>query len=318
MNLSRLKNHIDTAVAADIPISFDFPSEDNCLKWYVTGLIDAEGSFGVHLVKKDNSKTGYGVLVYFEIALNKKDKNLLIIVQDKKKFFFLSLGVSGELYYNKGDDTYKLKISNLFELCNVIVPHFNKYPLFTQKREDFLLMCQVLKILEDKRHLTFEGLREVVQLKSSMNLGLSDKLAKDFPEIKVSPRQIVSTGMPNLDWLSGFIEGEGCFFVSVYNSPKSKLRLAVQLVFKITQHIRDVELLFNIAKLLGSGRVETRKSGDACDFAVTSFKEIDKSIIPYLSQPRYSLKGLKLDNFKDFYKGALSFFFFFILVIILL
>ena len=298
MNLFRLKNYIDTAVAstaADSLTSFDFLQEEECLKWYVTGLIDAEGSFGVHLVKKDNNKTGYGVLVYFEIALNKKDKNLLYIVQEV-------LGVRGELYYNQRDDTYKLKISNLLELCNVIVPHFNKYPLFTQKRVDFLLMCQVLKILEDKRHLTLEGLREIVQLKSSMNLGLSDKLANDFPEIQVLPRQIVSTGLPNLDWLSGFIEGEGCFFVSVYSSPKSKLKLAVQLVFKITQHIRDVELLLNITKVLGCGRVETRRHGDACDFAVTSFKEIDKSIIPYLSQPRYRLKGLKLNNFKDFNK----------------
>jgi KaiC/GvpD/RAD55 family RecA-like ATPase len=102
--------------------------------------------------------------------------------------------------------------------------------------------------------------------------------------------------------LCGFIEGEGCFYVSVYDSPRSKLKQAVQLVFKITQHIRDVELLLNISKLLGCGRVETRKSGDACDFAVTSFKEIDKHIIPFLSESRYRLKGLKLKNFEDFSK----------------
>lgn len=53
---------------------------------------------------------------------------------------------------------------------------------------------------------------------------------------------------------------------------------------------------------MSCGRVETRKSGDACDFAVTSFKEIDKNIIPYLSQPRYSLKGLKKKNLDDFSK----------------
>jgi len=35
---------------------------------------------------------------------------------------------------------------------------------------------------------------------------------------------------------------------------------------------------------------------------VTSFKEIDQFIIPYLSQSRYRLKGLKLKNFEDFSK----------------
>jgi hypothetical protein len=73
------------------------------------------------------------------------------------------------------------------------------YPLFTQKRVDFLLMCKVLQIIENQRHLTLEGLREIVQIKTSINLGLSDKLANDFPDIKVLAREIISTGLPNLD-----------------------------------------------------------------------------------------------------------------------
>lgn len=79
---------------------------------------------------------------------------------------------------------------------------------------------------------------------------LSEKLAKDFPDVKNLPREIVSTGLPNLDWLCGFIEGEGCFYVSIYDSPRSKLKKAVQLAFKITQHIRDKELLLSLSKLI--------------------------------------------------------------------
>lgn len=78
------------------------------------------------------------------------------------------------------------------------------------------------------------------------------------------------------------MEGESCFYVSIYNSPKSKLNYAVQLVFKITQHFRDKFLLENISKLLECGRVETRKSGDACDFTVTSFNEFKNHMIPFL------------------------------------
>ena len=35
----------------------------------MSGLVDAEGSFGVNLVKKESSKIGYSVLIYFEIGL---------------------------------------------------------------------------------------------------------------------------------------------------------------------------------------------------------------------------------------------------------
>jgi hypothetical protein len=240
----------------------------------VSGLVDAEGSFGVNVVRKETSKIGYSVLIYFEIALNKKDRQLLETIKQV-------LGVEKDLYYNKNDDTLKLKLSNLDELINNVMPHFNKYPLFTQKRVDFLLMCKVLEIVQEKRHLTIEGLNEILSIKAAMNLGLSDKLKNEFLTIKPLTRLTVETGIPNKDWLAGFMEGESCFYVSVYNSPKSKLKYAVQLVFKITQHARDVVLLENIFKLLKCGRVEPRKSGDAYDFAVTSFKEFKEYMIPY-------------------------------------
>lgn len=262
--------------------------------WFVSGLVDAEGSFGVNIVRKETSKIGYSVLIYFEIAFNKKDRQLLEIIKQV-------LGVSKDLYFNQNDDTLKLKISNLDELINSVIPHFVKYPLFTQKKVDFLLMCKILEIVQEKRHLTIEGLNEILSIKAAMNLGLSDKLKNEFPShwlIKPLTRLTVDTGMPNKDWLAGFIEGESCFYVSVYNSPKSKLKYAVQLVFKITQHARDVVLLENISKLLKCGRVEPRKSGDAYDFAVTSFKEFKEYMIPYWEN--HPLFGNKSKDYVDF------------------
>lgn len=71
------------------------------------------------------------------------------------------------------------------------------------------------------------------------------------------------------------------FFVSVYKSPKSKLGLAIQLAFKITQHFRDIEFLIGIKKFL-SGRVEKRNK-EACDFTVNSLKDFEFKIIPFFS-----------------------------------
>jgi hypothetical protein len=142
-------------------------------------------------------------------------------------------------------------------------------------------MCKIVELVQVKKHLTRDGLNEIISIKGAMNLGLSDKLKNEFLTVKSLTRLSINTGIPNKDWLEGFMEGESCFFIRVYNSPKSKLKQAVQLAFIITQHSRDKVLLENICKLLECGRVETRKSGDACDFVVTSFNHFKKYMIPY-------------------------------------
>jgi hypothetical protein len=68
-------------------------------------------------------------------------------------------------------------------LINVIIPFFDKYPLITQKRADFILFKQAIELINDGAHLTEEGLTKVVSIKASMNKGLSDKLLTVFPDI---------------------------------------------------------------------------------------------------------------------------------------
>ena len=71
-------------------------------------------------------------------------------------------------------------VSSIEELTNVIIPHFDKYPLATQKRKDFELFKLALGVLKSKKHTTFEGLNQLVAIKSAMNKGLSDKLKSEF------------------------------------------------------------------------------------------------------------------------------------------
>lgn len=257
--------------------------------WFITGLVDAEGSFVVNIVKKDRS---FSAIVSFEIALNEKDKNILEML---KEYFSV-----GNIFYNSCDNTYKWKVSSIDQLYNIIIPHFNKYYLLTQKRADFELFASIVKTIKGKDHLSTKGLQDIVNLKASMNLGLTEKVKIYFPDtIPVNRPKFKNMSIPDPNWLAGFAEGESCFFVSIYNSSKSKIGLAVQLVFKITQHSRDQELLHSIAQFLDCGRVEKR-SGDACDFTVNSIKDFNDKIIPFFL--KYSLLGSKYLNFNDFKK----------------
>jgi hypothetical protein len=45
---------------------------------------------------------------------------------------------------------------------------------------DFLLFKKAVRLVENKEHLTIDGLNQIVNLKTSMNLGLSDMLKYKF------------------------------------------------------------------------------------------------------------------------------------------
>jgi hypothetical protein len=97
----------------------------------------------------------------FKIGLHKKHAVLLYSIQ---KFF----GV-GKIYHEK-DVVYYQVFSNKDLL--LIVDHFDKYPLITQKFADYCLFKKAFDIVKNKQHLSKKGLREIVSLKASLNRGL--------------------------------------------------------------------------------------------------------------------------------------------------
>ena len=53
----------------------------------------------------------------------------------------------------------KYKVSSVKDL-RVIIDHFDKYPLITDKWSDYQLFKQAFKLLERQEHLTIEGLKK--------------------------------------------------------------------------------------------------------------------------------------------------------------
>jgi hypothetical protein len=71
-------------------------------------------------------------------------------------------------------------------------------------------------MMQRKEHLTQEGLLAILNLRASLNLGLSESLKLAFPNIIPVPRPPVARiDIPHGEWLAGFTSGEGCFFVSM-------------------------------------------------------------------------------------------------------
>jgi hypothetical protein len=53
----------------------------------------------------------------------------------------------------------------------------------TKKLADFLLFKEVINLMKKGEHLNMEGLKKILALKASINLGLSDQLNEAFPDI---------------------------------------------------------------------------------------------------------------------------------------
>lgn len=121
-----------------------------------------------------------------------------------------SLGV-GLINYKHGPETVQLRVRSLKEIQSLI-NFFGRFPLVTKKIADFELLKQAFILINNKEHLTEAGLKKLVALKASSNLGLSEKQKLAFADVAPVGRPIViDQTIRNSSWLAGFTAAEGCF-----------------------------------------------------------------------------------------------------------
>jgi LAGLIDADG endonuclease len=286
--------------------------------YWVTGFTDAEGTFTIVIDKVQKRKLGWRIQSKFQICLHVRDLPLLL----KIKHFFRGIGsvsVSGDLAF--------YSVSSVKDLVNIIVPHFLNYPLLTQKGADFILFKQIVELMDNRAHLTVEGFNKIINIKAAMNLGLSDSFKSEFKERALPPvhlrnelkptahkqgkqldpafvaanaaieRPLIQTEIiPDPNWISGFVDGEGTFDIKIYSS-KTNVGFAVQLRFRIPQHERDSKLIELIMKYFGSGSIEKHTRHPAITLVINKFSTVIEQIIPFFES--YPLKGVKFYDYLD-------------------
>jgi hypothetical protein len=65
--------------------------------------------------------------------------------------------------------------------------------LLTQKAADFLLFKKVVELMNDKVHLTEKGIQQIINIRASMNLGLSNLQKFKFHNYNPVTRPIINT-----------------------------------------------------------------------------------------------------------------------------
>ena len=154
-----------------------------------------------------------------------------------------------------------------------------------------------------KQHFTFEGLEKIVSIRASLNWGLSDNLKAAFPNTLPVKRVLFENPqIANPHWLAGFTAGEGSFKVRVYESPASKLGFKVQLIFQITQHNRDMQLIKSLISYLDCGQYNASNQTASGIFLCTKFSDNYEKIIPFFR--KHNIYGVKSKDFDDWCKIA--------------
>lgn len=97
----------------------------------------------------------------FKLALHKKDG-----VLEQLKAFFCRGSIQST---GKNRDSFEFIVKSLKDIQTVIIPHFDKYPLVSEKRGDYLLFKTVITSMSEKEHLSEDGLLKIVNLKASIN-----------------------------------------------------------------------------------------------------------------------------------------------------
>jgi uncharacterized protein YjgD (DUF1641 family) len=108
------------------------------------------------------------------------------------------LGGIGSIHLTRSRDVANYSIDSIKDILNLIV-HLEKYPLLTQKAADFLLFKKAVEFVNSKSHLTHEGIKEIVNIKASMNLALSDMLQSEFAGYTPVERPVINYANVTLD-----------------------------------------------------------------------------------------------------------------------
>ena len=266
--------------------------------FWVTGIVDAEGNFSINYSKKNDK-------LNFSFKITQKGHSLVILHDLKNYFGCGSISVDNSMF-----DAYKYLVSNKEDLINIIIPHFDKYPLVGSKHLDFLDFKRAI-------FLSRENLGEILSIKKNMNKKRSFEERWNFlnkSSLDFKP-----------EWLQAFIDGEGCFYCEIVNTPiREKPVLNVGLTLEIGQNSHDVKVLDAIKQYFGKGYLnpkydissldETRKSRSVSRFilrnteAVIDFVEkyplFTRKHLDYLDWKKLVL--LKADNAHKTEEGKLS------------
>ena len=123
------------------------PSVLNLNPNWIVGFVQADGTFDLNYIRQFRMKLGYTCQPQFRVTQHERD---LIVL----KRIIESMGCGTIVRPSGYRDRYGISVASISYLVNVVIPLFEKYPLYGAKHKDFLDFRKGVYIIKDKGHLT--------------------------------------------------------------------------------------------------------------------------------------------------------------------
>ena len=129
---------------------------------YLAGFTDGEGSFNVTFRKRKDYQIPWKISLSFNVS----QKDPVILSQFKKHL------KCGSMRERKDDGVWYYEVTNFDAIQNNVIPFFNRFGfLSAKKKRDFSKFQQIAKLIENKDHLTVEGIKKILEIRKEMNDG---------------------------------------------------------------------------------------------------------------------------------------------------
>jgi hypothetical protein len=128
---------------------------------YLAGFTDGEGSFNVSFRRRVDYAMPWKVSLCFNVS--QRDQTVLRVFQEQLKCGTMRTRADGVWYY---------EVNNFTAIVENVIPFFDRFGFLSAKKQrDFAKCKQIAKLIQEGRHLTKDGIDEVLAIRRDMNDG---------------------------------------------------------------------------------------------------------------------------------------------------
>jgi hypothetical protein len=137
--------------------------------YYLAGFADGEGSFNVSFRPRKDYSFPWKISLCFNIS--QRDPVILSLYKRH-----LGCGTMRQ----RRDGVWYYEVNNLAAIVENVIPFFKRFSfLSAKKKRDFHKFQKIAEIMQDGRHLTNEGVQEILKIRKDMNDGGKRRYSDD-------------------------------------------------------------------------------------------------------------------------------------------
>lgn len=145
---------------------------------YIAGFTDGEGSFNISVVKRKDYVGEWKIVASFNIS--QRDRVILAFIKNIFGCGTLRERSDGVVYY---------EVTNVNALNDKVIPFFNRFNfLSANKKKNFSIFTKVIELMNRKEHLNPKGLRQILELRETLNEGRGRKRKYNLVDVIESRR----------------------------------------------------------------------------------------------------------------------------------